>query len=87
MAEQVRTAVLDIAYEAWGPVDGPPVVLVHGFPDDARSWDQVAAELARHGRRVIAPYLRGVGPTPVPGRQHSALRAARRASRRPRHAA
>lgn len=63
MVEQVRTAVLDIAYEARGPADGRPVVLVHGFPDDARSWDRVAAELAGHGCRVIAPYLRGVGPT------------------------
>jgi hypothetical protein len=30
----VRTSVLDIAYEESSPVDGRPVVLMHGFPDD-----------------------------------------------------
>lgn len=63
MTKQVSTAVLDIAYEEYGPSDGGPVVLVHGFPDDARSWDEVAAELAAQGHRVVAPYLRGFGPT------------------------
>jgi len=39
------------------------VLLLHGFPDDASSWDAVAAQLAEQGRRVLAPHLRGVGPT------------------------
>lgn len=61
----LRTSVLDIAYEEWAPADptGTPVVLVHGFPDDARSWAPVAEALAARGRRVVAPYLRGFGPT------------------------
>jgi pimeloyl-ACP methyl ester carboxylesterase len=58
-----RTSVLDIAYEESGPADGVPVFLMHGFPDDARTWDGVAAPLAAQGYRVIAPYLRGYGPT------------------------
>jgi pimeloyl-ACP methyl ester carboxylesterase len=43
---------------------GPPgvVILLHGFPQDRRSWDQVAAALARDGYRVLAPDLRGYSP-------------------------
>lgn len=33
----VQTPALEVAYEEWGDPDDPPVVLVHGFPDDARS--------------------------------------------------
>jgi pimeloyl-ACP methyl ester carboxylesterase len=60
---QVRTAVLETAYEESGPADGVPVFLMHGFPDDVRTWDGVAAPLAANGCRVIVPYLRGYGPT------------------------
>jgi pimeloyl-ACP methyl ester carboxylesterase len=43
---------------------GPPsvVILLHGFPQDRRSWDQVAAALAGDGYRVLAPDLRGYSP-------------------------
>jgi pimeloyl-ACP methyl ester carboxylesterase len=40
-----------------------PVVLLHGFPYDVRSYEQVAPILAGAGARVIVPYLRGYGPT------------------------
>jgi len=60
---RIRTSVLDIAYEESGPADGAPVFLMHGFPDDVRTWDGVAAPLAAKGYRVIVPYLRGYGPT------------------------
>jgi pimeloyl-ACP methyl ester carboxylesterase len=59
----VSTEVLDIGYEAAGPGDGPVAVLLHGFPYDVRSFDSVAARLSAQGIRVIAPYLRGFGPT------------------------
>ena len=59
----IRTPVLDIAYEEAGPPDGPVAVLSHGFPYDVRAYDEVAGLLAASGVRVIAPYLRGFGPT------------------------
>ncbi|MET4582197.1 pimeloyl-ACP methyl ester carboxylesterase [Conyzicola nivalis] len=59
----VTTDVLEIAFEQWGPDDGAPVVLLHGFPYDVRAFDEVAPVLADAGHRVIAPYLRGFGPT------------------------
>jgi pimeloyl-ACP methyl ester carboxylesterase len=59
----VTTDVLEIAFEQWGPDGGAPVVLLHGFPYDVRAFDEVAPILADAGHRVIAPYLRGFGPT------------------------
>jgi pimeloyl-ACP methyl ester carboxylesterase len=59
----VRTSTLEIGYEAHGQPGGTPVVLLHGFPDDARAFDGVAPPLAAAGCRVLVPYLRGYGPT------------------------
>jgi len=59
----VRTPTLEIAYEAHGGIGAFPIVLLHGFPDDARAWDGVAPPLAAAGYRVLVPYLRGYGPT------------------------
>jgi pimeloyl-ACP methyl ester carboxylesterase len=39
------------------------VVLLHGFPDDARAWDAVVPPLLAAGYRALVPYLRGFGPT------------------------
>jgi pimeloyl-ACP methyl ester carboxylesterase len=57
----VETELLEIAYEEGGPGGGSPVILLHGWPDDIRTWDGVAARLAAAGFRTIAPYLRGCG--------------------------
>jgi pimeloyl-ACP methyl ester carboxylesterase len=59
----IRTSMLDVAYEAHGPVDGEPVILLHGFPYDPRGYDDIAPALAERGYRVLVPYLRGYGPT------------------------
>ncbi|HJR04074.1 MAG TPA: alpha/beta hydrolase [Methylomirabilota bacterium] len=59
----VRTPTLEIGYEEWGDAGGAPVVLLHGFPDDPHAWERVAPPLAARGCRVVAPYLRGYGPT------------------------
>lgn len=63
MTATVRAGVLDVAYEAHGPEQGTPVVLLHGFPYDVHAYDEVAPDLAGHGCRVLVPYLRGYGPT------------------------
>jgi len=55
--------MLEIAYEETGPADGPPVILLHGFPDDPRTWDGVVPALAADGCRVLVPWLRGYGRT------------------------
>ncbi len=51
---------LRLHYLDWGNADRPPLVLVHGGRDHARSWDAVARVL-RRDRHVLAPDLRGHG--------------------------
>ena len=60
---RVRTPTLEIAYEEAGPPDGTPVILLHGFPYDPRSYDEVVPRLVAAGCRTLVPYLRGYGPT------------------------
>jgi pimeloyl-ACP methyl ester carboxylesterase len=51
--------------------DGPPVLLLHGFPDSLRLWRNVAPLLAAAGFHVVAPDQRGCGDSGAPvGRQH-----------------
>jgi pimeloyl-ACP methyl ester carboxylesterase len=45
-----------------GPRDGDPVVLLHGWPERAASWDAVAGRLHEHGLRTLAPDQRGYSP-------------------------
>ncbi len=59
----VRAGVLDVAFLAGGPVDGPAVMLMHGFPYDVHAYEEVAPRLVERGCRVVVPYLRGFGPT------------------------
>lgn len=47
---------------------GPLVLLLHGFPDTARSWDHARERIAASGRRAVAPWLRGYAPTAIPPR-------------------
>ena len=59
----VETPVLNIGYEDHGNTSGFPVILLHGFPYDVRSWDGVVRLLSEAGYRVLVPYLRGYGHT------------------------
>ena len=61
--KSVRTDLLDIAYAEYGPASGPAAILLHGWPYDIHSFEDVAPRLAAQGYRVIVPYLRGFGPT------------------------
>jgi pimeloyl-ACP methyl ester carboxylesterase len=45
-----------------GPLDGDVVVLLHGFPQSNKSWDQVAPLLHARGLRTLAPSQRGYSP-------------------------
>ncbi len=45
-----------------GPLDGPPVVLLHGFPQRATSWAKVTPRLGEAGFRTYAPDQRGYAP-------------------------
>ena len=45
-----------------GPLDGTPVVLLHGFPQRASSWNAVAKHLHERGLRTYAPDQRGYSP-------------------------
>ena len=53
-------------YKDWGPNDGPPAVLIHGWPLSADSWDDIAMPLAEAGHRVVAYDRRGFGRSEQP---------------------
>jgi len=61
--KQINAGVLNTGYAEAGPTDGSPVILLHGWPYDIYSYEEVAAILASKGYRVIVPYLRGYGTT------------------------
>ena len=61
--KHVRAGVLDIAYLDLGLQDAPPAILLHGFPYDVHSYDEVCPHLIAAGMRCLVPYLRGYGPT------------------------
>src|SRR3989442_7328318 len=63
MTKHVRTSCLEVAYEDRGSPQAEPVILVHGFPDDVRTWDGVVGPLGDAGYRTLTPYLRGSGPS------------------------
>jgi pimeloyl-ACP methyl ester carboxylesterase len=60
---QIDAGVLNVGYAEAGPLDGPPVILLHGWPYDIHTYVDVAPLLALAGYRAIVPYLRGYGTT------------------------
>jgi pimeloyl-ACP methyl ester carboxylesterase len=57
----ITTEVLEIAYDASGV--GPPVLLLHGWPDAARGFRALSDRLNAGGWQTIVPDLRGSGQT------------------------
>jgi pimeloyl-ACP methyl ester carboxylesterase len=49
-----------------GPLTGEPVICLHGFPQDASAYDQVAGQLIENGMRVLVPNQRGYSPAARP---------------------
>lgn len=56
----------EIALNLRSSGDGPPVLLLHGFPDSGRLWDDMVPGLVAAGHRVLAPDLRGFGDSDAP---------------------
>jgi pimeloyl-ACP methyl ester carboxylesterase len=61
--KEIDAGVLRVGYVEAGPVDGSPVMLLHGWPYDIHTYVNVVPLLAARGYRVIVPYLRGYGTT------------------------
>jgi pimeloyl-ACP methyl ester carboxylesterase len=51
--------------------EGPPVILLHGFPECWRSWRHQIAPLAAAGFSVWVPNLRGYPPSDMPARREA----------------
>ena len=45
---------------------GPLVLMLHGFPDTAHTWDAIRPVVAAAGFRVVTPFTRGYAPTEIP---------------------
>src|SRR5262249_38750315 len=54
---------IDFAYLEDGPADGRLALCLHGFPDHARSFEQLLGDLADAGFHGGAPWMRGSHPT------------------------
>jgi len=66
---QIRANGIDFACLEAG--EGPVVLLLHGYPDNAWTWEHQMPALAEAGYRAVAPFLRGYPPTEaVPGGYH-----------------
>lgn len=57
---------LRLAYYEAGPKNGPPILLVHGWPELAYSWTHQMPALAAAGFRAVAVDLRGFGRSEAP---------------------
>ena len=71
---RVTTRMIDAAGEQVrvveaGPIDGPPVLLLHGWGCSAFAWRFIVPALAAAGHRAIAPDLRGHGLSDKPERE------------------
>jgi pimeloyl-ACP methyl ester carboxylesterase len=64
VAMQTRKVVANGTHYAYLELgEGPLLLLLHGFPDNAYSWERQLPVFARAGYRVVAPFLRGYPPS------------------------
>ena len=61
----VRTGGHTTFYLAAGPVDGPLIIFLHGWPELSISWRHQLPVLAGLGFRAVAPDMRGYGRSSV----------------------
>ncbi len=66
--EQVSIAANGLQFHALaaGPVDGPLLLMLHGFPETSHCWNKLMPPLAAAGFRVVAPDQRGIGLSSKP---------------------
>jgi pimeloyl-ACP methyl ester carboxylesterase len=65
-SRRVATGEVELHVVLAGPEQGPPVLLLHGFPELWYSWHGVMPGLVDAGYRVIAPDLRGYNRSDKP---------------------
>ncbi|PWE18916.1 alpha/beta hydrolase [Marinicauda salina] len=65
-ARRIDVGEVTLSVHEAGPEDGPPVLLLHGWPELALSWASQIEALANAGYRVIAPDNRGFGASDAP---------------------
>ncbi|MFC0779910.1 alpha/beta fold hydrolase [Flavobacterium sp. HJSW_4] len=61
--KQINAGLLNVGYTEAGPANGTPVILLHGWPYDIHSYNEVVPLLVAKGYHVFTPYLRGFGTT------------------------
>src|SRR5215212_8831115 len=61
--KQIDAALLNVGYVDAGPRDAPAALLLHGWPYDIHSFQEVTPLLVAAGYRVVVPHLRGFGTT------------------------
>ncbi|GIZ50170.1 alpha/beta fold hydrolase [Noviherbaspirillum aridicola] len=64
---RVRGDGLDLQVTVMG--EGPPVILLHGFPENSHCWRHQMPALAAAGFSAWAPNLRGYPPSDIPHRR------------------
>jgi pimeloyl-ACP methyl ester carboxylesterase len=64
---RIRSDDLELHVQVTG--DGPPVILLHGFPENGHSWRRQVGPLAQAGFSAWVPNLRGYPPSAVPAHQ------------------
>jgi non-heme chloroperoxidase len=66
MPRAVTNDKVSLFYKDWGPRDGSPIVLIHGWPLSGDTFDDLAVALAEDGYRSIVPDRRGFGRSDQP---------------------
>jgi pimeloyl-ACP methyl ester carboxylesterase len=59
----LQTEDLEFTFMETGTQHGKAVLLLHGWPDDASTWEAVVERLQDRDFRFVIPYLRGFGPS------------------------
>ena len=66
MPRAVTNDKVSLFYKDWGPRDGSPIVLLHGWPLSGDTFDDLAVALAEDSYRSIVPDRRGFGRSDQP---------------------